>query len=176
MVMGEDNLYTLHKWKNALELVSRFPIYVYPRRDVIRTKNDLLDELLAKADDQMGQCASDGYFRDFYKGRNQTGEKHVIFSSSCSLEIYRGYAFLRKVIMLKVKNYTEGRPLGGREVTEIHRVIKVARFLLCGTQCFLSGSLCNQKRNHVLNSQTFWISLMISWPRFSAISFSGISL
>jgi len=50
MVMGEDNLYTLHKWKNALELVSRFPIYVYPRRDVIRTKNDLLDELLAKAD------------------------------------------------------------------------------------------------------------------------------
>jgi nicotinate-nucleotide adenylyltransferase len=50
MVLGEDNLYTLHKWKNALELVSRYPLYVYPRRDVIRTKNELLDELLIKAD------------------------------------------------------------------------------------------------------------------------------
>lgn len=49
LVMGEDNLYTLHKWKNALELVSRFPIYVYPRPGVARKPNILLDDLLAKA-------------------------------------------------------------------------------------------------------------------------------
>ncbi|MFZ0281977.1 MAG: nicotinate (nicotinamide) nucleotide adenylyltransferase [Bacteroidales bacterium] len=49
LVMGEDNLYTLHKWKNGAELVSRYPLYVYPRRDVIKKQNELLDEILAKA-------------------------------------------------------------------------------------------------------------------------------
>lgn len=49
LVMGEDNLYSLHKWKNAHELVSLYPLYVYPRRDVIKKKNDLLDAILAKA-------------------------------------------------------------------------------------------------------------------------------
>jgi nicotinate-nucleotide adenylyltransferase len=49
LVMGEDNLYTLHKWKNAIELASRFPLYVYPRPDTVKKKNDLLDEILAKA-------------------------------------------------------------------------------------------------------------------------------
>jgi nicotinate-nucleotide adenylyltransferase len=49
LVMGEDNLYTLHKWKNAVELVSRYPLYVYPRPDVVKKKNDLLEEILIKA-------------------------------------------------------------------------------------------------------------------------------
>lgn len=49
LVMGEDNLYTLHKWKNAYELISRFPLYVYPRPDVIKGKNELLDSILSKA-------------------------------------------------------------------------------------------------------------------------------
>jgi len=49
LVMGEDNLYTLHKWKNAAELVRRFPVYVYPRPGVTRPVNSSLDELLAKA-------------------------------------------------------------------------------------------------------------------------------
>jgi nicotinate-nucleotide adenylyltransferase len=49
LVMGEDNLYTLHKWKNAIELVNRFPIYVYPRPDTSKKKNELLDEILNKA-------------------------------------------------------------------------------------------------------------------------------
>jgi nicotinate-nucleotide adenylyltransferase len=50
LVMGEDNLYTLHKWKNAEELVSRYPIYVYPRQDSGKPSSPLLDQLLAKAD------------------------------------------------------------------------------------------------------------------------------
>lgn len=50
LVMGEDNLYTLHKWKNAGELVKRHTIYVYPRQGIIKPPNVLLDELIAKAD------------------------------------------------------------------------------------------------------------------------------
>ena len=50
LVMGEDNLYTLHKWKNAEELVSRYPIYVYPRPDSGKPSSPLLDQLLVKAD------------------------------------------------------------------------------------------------------------------------------
>jgi nicotinate-nucleotide adenylyltransferase len=49
LVMGEDNFYTLHKWKNTIELVGKFPLYVYPRPDVVKKKNDLLEEILIKA-------------------------------------------------------------------------------------------------------------------------------
>ena len=49
LVMGEDNLYSLQKWKNAMELVSRYPLYIYPRRDVIKKNSELLDGILAKA-------------------------------------------------------------------------------------------------------------------------------
>ena len=50
LVMGEDNLYTLHKWKNAIELVSRYPIYIYPRPDSKRPSSLLLDQILHGAD------------------------------------------------------------------------------------------------------------------------------
>jgi nicotinate-nucleotide adenylyltransferase len=33
LIMGGDNLTTLHKWKNVDELISRYSLYVYPRRD-----------------------------------------------------------------------------------------------------------------------------------------------
>jgi nicotinate-nucleotide adenylyltransferase len=49
LVMGEDNLYTLHKWKNGIELVSRYPLYVYPRPDIIKKNNDNLEEILTRA-------------------------------------------------------------------------------------------------------------------------------
>jgi nicotinate-nucleotide adenylyltransferase len=49
LVMGEDNLYTLHKWKNAEELVSRFPVYVYPRPDSVKKENPQLDVILSLA-------------------------------------------------------------------------------------------------------------------------------
>ncbi len=50
LVMGEDNLYTLHKWKNADELINRYSIFVYPRPDSIKPSSLLLDQLLSKAD------------------------------------------------------------------------------------------------------------------------------
>jgi nicotinate-nucleotide adenylyltransferase len=50
LVMGEDNLFTLHKWKNAAELVSKYPIYVYPRPDAKKPSSLLLDKILLAAD------------------------------------------------------------------------------------------------------------------------------
>jgi nicotinate-nucleotide adenylyltransferase len=50
LVMGQDNMITLHKWKNALELVRKCPIYVYPRPDTIKPNSQMLDQLLKEAD------------------------------------------------------------------------------------------------------------------------------
>lgn len=50
LIMGEDNLYTLHKWKNAEELVRRCQIYVYPRPYTIKPASLLLDRILLAAD------------------------------------------------------------------------------------------------------------------------------
>jgi nicotinate-nucleotide adenylyltransferase len=53
LVMGEDNLYTLHKWKNARELVSQYPIYVYPRPGTEKPGNPVLADIISKADIHM---------------------------------------------------------------------------------------------------------------------------
>lgn len=50
LIMGEDNLYTLHKWKNALEIVKKYPLYVYPRTDNKKYQNVKLDELISLAE------------------------------------------------------------------------------------------------------------------------------
>jgi nicotinate-nucleotide adenylyltransferase len=50
LVMGEDNLYTLHKWKNVNELVKRYPVYVYPRPDSLKPSSPLLDQILSIAE------------------------------------------------------------------------------------------------------------------------------
>ncbi len=49
LVMGEDNLYTLHKWKNAENLASKYPIYVYPRPESPRPSSTFLEQLLSQA-------------------------------------------------------------------------------------------------------------------------------
>jgi len=50
LVMGEDNLYTLHKWKNADELVKKYPVYVYPRPYSRKPVSDQLDTILSGAE------------------------------------------------------------------------------------------------------------------------------
>ena len=50
LVMGEDNLYTLHKWKNAEELINKFPIYYYPRPDTPKPSSPILDRILSTAE------------------------------------------------------------------------------------------------------------------------------
>ncbi|MCJ7447135.1 MAG: nicotinate (nicotinamide) nucleotide adenylyltransferase [Bacteroidales bacterium] len=49
LIMGEDNLFTLHKWKNVNELIERCSIYVYPRYGSLRPASPLLDQILLKA-------------------------------------------------------------------------------------------------------------------------------
>ena len=50
LVMGEDNLYTIHKWKNADALINKYPIYIYPRPDSVKPSSPLLGQILSKAD------------------------------------------------------------------------------------------------------------------------------
>jgi nicotinate-nucleotide adenylyltransferase len=50
LVMGEDNLYTLHKWKNAAQLVKKYPILVYPRHGCQKPSNEGLNHILDMAD------------------------------------------------------------------------------------------------------------------------------
>ena len=50
LVMGEDNLYTLHKWKNADELIRKYPIYVYPRPESLKPSSTMLDKILSMTD------------------------------------------------------------------------------------------------------------------------------
>lgn len=50
LVMGEDNLLTLHKWKNAIVLAKKCPIYVYPRPFTEKPVSLLLDQILSAAD------------------------------------------------------------------------------------------------------------------------------
>jgi nicotinate-nucleotide adenylyltransferase len=50
IIMGEDNLYTLHKWKNAEALVRSCNIYVYPRPGTVRPRIKELDEIIGMAE------------------------------------------------------------------------------------------------------------------------------
>jgi len=50
LVMGEDNLITLHKWKNAIVLVKKCPIYVYQRPYTEKHGSLLLNQILLAAD------------------------------------------------------------------------------------------------------------------------------
>ena len=49
LIMGEDNLATLHKWKNAELLVKQYPIIVYPRLYQAPAGSRKLKELLEMA-------------------------------------------------------------------------------------------------------------------------------
>lgn len=50
LIMGEDNLYTLHKWKNVQEVVKRYPIFVYPRPESAKPVTPMLDQVLSLAE------------------------------------------------------------------------------------------------------------------------------
>ena len=51
LIMGEDNLATLHKWKNAELLVKEYPIIVYPRLYKAPAAGRKLKEILDGAKD-----------------------------------------------------------------------------------------------------------------------------
>ena len=77
LIMGEDNLYTLHKWKNAAELVKKYPIYVYPRPESEKPAKPLLNQLLSVAEIHYVKAPlmdiSGTFIRDsIKKGRNMS--------------------------------------------------------------------------------------------------------
>ncbi len=41
LIMGEDNLKTLHKWKNFEQILKQYPIFVYPRVEAEQIDFDL---------------------------------------------------------------------------------------------------------------------------------------
>lgn len=49
LIMGEDNLNTLHKWKNAAELVKKYPLVVYPRLNPGSKGSRKLQDILVTA-------------------------------------------------------------------------------------------------------------------------------
>lgn len=49
LIMGEDNLFTLHKWKNPEELVKRFPIITYPRVNAGENDDPVLKKIIKEA-------------------------------------------------------------------------------------------------------------------------------
>jgi nicotinate-nucleotide adenylyltransferase len=50
LIMGGDNIYTLHKWKNVMEIVKSTPLYVYPRKVEHSDHSPELEEIIASAD------------------------------------------------------------------------------------------------------------------------------
>jgi len=50
LIMGEDNLYTLHKWKNVNELINKCKLYIYPRSDSEKPTSASLEQILSTAD------------------------------------------------------------------------------------------------------------------------------
>jgi len=49
LIMGGDNIFTLHKWKNALEIVRNTPLYVYPRKVEHSDHRPELEEIISEA-------------------------------------------------------------------------------------------------------------------------------
>lgn len=43
LIMGEDNLKSLHKWKNYEVILERYPIYIYPRISEGLVENEFLN-------------------------------------------------------------------------------------------------------------------------------------
>jgi nicotinate-nucleotide adenylyltransferase len=50
LIMGEDNLYTLHKWKNVDKLINKCSIYIYPRPGSVKPASLQLDQILSAAE------------------------------------------------------------------------------------------------------------------------------
>ena len=50
LIMGGDNLLTLHKWKNIETIIQNYPLYVYPRKEENNRITPELEEIIFGAD------------------------------------------------------------------------------------------------------------------------------
>jgi nicotinate-nucleotide adenylyltransferase len=70
LIMGEDNLQNLHKWKNYEEIVNNHTIYVYPR--VFENKRELCfsKETIYKIDAPIVEISSTSIRNSIKQGKN----------------------------------------------------------------------------------------------------------
>ncbi len=73
LIMGEDNLNTLHNWKNADQIAKQFPVIVYPRIEGTSKpdENYLLSLRLTRIDAPIVKISS-SYIRELIKESKST--------------------------------------------------------------------------------------------------------
>jgi nicotinate-nucleotide adenylyltransferase len=96
LVMGEDNLYTLHKWKNAEELIKQYPVYVYPRPDSCRPVSPLLDHIVSLADIKYVKAPLMGISGTFIRNGIKNGKDMSYFLQSSVWKYIREMHFYEK--------------------------------------------------------------------------------
>ena len=70
LIMGEDNLVTLPKWKNAELLLERYPIYVYPRKLYSEEKEFRLKGTIHKVNAPVIEISSSFIRTSIKEGKN----------------------------------------------------------------------------------------------------------
>ena len=72
LIMGEDNLQSLPKWKNAAVIIKRYPIYVYPRKLTTPKKTAVLekDANITKIDAPIMELSSTFIRQSIKSGKN----------------------------------------------------------------------------------------------------------
>ena len=68
--MGEDNLVSLPKWKNAEVILERYPIYVYPRKISGVITQDSLEGTIKKVDAPIIEISSSFIRKSIKSGKN----------------------------------------------------------------------------------------------------------
>lgn len=70
LIMGEDNLISLHKWKNVDILLDRYPIYVYPRKINSKPFNDTIKGDIKKVGAPIIEISSSSIRKSIKEGKN----------------------------------------------------------------------------------------------------------
>ena len=70
LIMGEDNLVSLPKWKNAEVILERYPIYVYPRKISGVITQDSLEGTIKKVDAPIIEISSSFIRKSIKSGKN----------------------------------------------------------------------------------------------------------
>jgi nicotinate-nucleotide adenylyltransferase len=96
IVMGEDNLYTLHKWKNIYPLVNNYRIYVYPRVDSHKPASAVLDQILSAADVQKMKAPRMEISSTFIRAGIKAGKDMSYFIPSATWQYIKEMHFYEK--------------------------------------------------------------------------------
>lgn len=70
LIMGEDNLVSLPKWKNAELILERYTIYVYPRKISNTASKDIFEGTIQKVDAPIIEISSSFIRKSIKSGKN----------------------------------------------------------------------------------------------------------